>query len=132
VTDQPLGHDRVHAKHPRLVGALCRVRCTDGPWVTHDVVRITCMICLKRLAEAVEPAHSLGQLAEQMEAARATMSPSSRTRVHARCTRFGSFGRSLCGIRSAYCVPLAETRDEVTCITCKRAMGGVDGMEVRT
>jgi hypothetical protein len=67
--NQPLGHERVHAKHPSLHGAVCRVHSVDGPWVT-------CMLCLKRL--------NLPRIAEPV-------------RVHARCTRYGAFKRSLCG-----------------------------------
>jgi hypothetical protein len=121
--NQPLGHERVHAKHPHLHGAICRVHNMDGPWVTQDIALVTCLMCLKRLANAAEPVHSLGQIAAQMHAACATAVPASRTRVHARCQRFGSFGRSLCGLRSALCVPLAETQEEVTCQSCKRALG---------
>jgi hypothetical protein len=120
--NQPLGHERIHAKHPHLYGAVCRARHMDGPWVTQDIALVTCLVCLKRFASAADPVHSLGQIAAQMHAARATAIPASRTRVHARCQRFGSFGRSLCGLRSALCVPLAETPDEVTCRSCKRAL----------
>jgi hypothetical protein len=120
--DQPHGHERIHAKHPNLHGAVCRVHSIGGPLVTRDVALVTCMMCLKRLASAAEPVHSLGQIAAQMHTARATAVPASRTRVHARCQRFGSFGRSLCGLRSALCVPLAETPDEITCRSCKRQL----------
>ena len=135
--DHPCRYERVHAKHLRLHGALCRVRVLGGPWVTSEFARVTCLACLKRLAYALEVAPSssmvealrvvdvlgvtLSQVARQMVVA-SELPATHPARIHARCQRYGGLGRSLCGLKRAYGVPFATDANGVTCMNCQRML----------
>lgn len=100
----PLAHERVHAAHPELSGALCRARNTLGPWVTREPGLITCHACLRKLGHVVAPS---------------TNKPAT---VHARIYWPSTMDRPRCGIPCSRELSFAATAREVTCGTCRRIL----------
>lgn len=119
--DGPAPGERVHRKHAKLPGALCQVRTFEGPLVTHDPQRVTCLACLK-----LQPEHGdvegIANGEPVAEGTAVNLRVGEGEVVHALCPTWSRYGRGACGVR-AHGRRYTKTEEPVTCRGCLRALG---------